>query len=273
MTANSFMQNPVGYAIQNGRAEMNDVLGLFTNPKLLVAYPHTIFASLATGAFMIMSIAAFNLIKKREVDFFKRSMNIALIIGIISTLGVILSGHSQTSYLVESQPMKIAAAEGLWEDSGDPAAWSVLAGIDVENQENTWNLEIPGLLSFLTYGEFSGKVDGMLKLQEQYVQQFGEGNYIPPVKTTYWSFRAMIFSGGLMLLFAAIGIIQHWRKKLEHSTRFLKFLVPAFILPYIANTAGWFMAEIGRQPWVVNGLMTTESGISQMLHQEKSCSH
>src|SRR5690606_15261056 len=158
--------------------------------------------------------------------------------------------------------MKMAAAEGLWEDSGDPAAWKVIAGIDTDNQENTFSLEIPYLLSVLSYGKLEGSLSGMKTLQDQYVEQYGEGNYIPPVKTTFWSFRVMVVSGFLMIFLSFIGLILHWKNKLPTSRCFLKWLIPAIFLPYIANTAGWIMSEIGRQPWVVYGLMTTEAGVS-----------
>jgi len=262
LAANSFMQNPVGYEIANGRAEMNDFLGLLTNQKLLVAYPHTIFASLCTAAFLLIGISAWNVIKKRDIEFFKKSMNISLIVGLVSTLGIAFSGHAQSQYLVEAQPMKMAAAEAIWENTTDPAPWTVVASIDTDNQENNWSLQVPYLLSFLSYGKFSGDLPGMKALQAQYEDLYGAGNYIPPVKTTFWSFRIMVAAGGLMILSSLIGLILIWRKKLEKSTGFLKWLITALFLPYIANSAGWLMSEIGRQPWVVNGLMLTESGVS-----------
>lgn len=262
LAANSFMQNPVGYVIQNGRAEMNDIVAVLTNPKLWVAFPHTIFGSFATAAFFIMGVSAWNLLKKRELDFYKRSMNISLIVGLVAGMGIAFSGHSQATYLMEAQPMKMAAAEGLWEDSEDPAAWTVVANIDVENKESSGRIEIPYLLSYLAYSEFSGKVEGMNTLQEKLVAQYGEGNYIPPVKTTFWSFRIMAATGGVLILLSLVGLLLTWRKKITSSTRYLKWLIPAIFLPYIGNSFGWIMSEIGRQPWVVNGLMLTSDGIS-----------
>ncbi len=262
LAANSFMQNPVGFAIQNGRAEMNDIVAVLTNEKLLVAFPHTIFGSFATGAFFIIGVSAWNLLKKRDIAFFKKSMTISLIVGFVAGLGLAFSGHSQATYLMHAQPMKMAAAEGLWEDSGDPAAWTVIANIDVENKKSTGRIEIPYVLSYLAYSEFSGKVEGMNTLQEKFVEQYGEGNYIPPVKTTFWSFRIMAVTGGVLVLLSLLGLFLTWRKKITSSNRFLKWLVPAIFLPYIGNSFGWIMSEIGRQPWVVNGLMLTSDGIS-----------
>lgn len=262
LVANSFMQNPLGFAIQNGRAEMNDFFAVLTNPKVLVAYPHTIFASLATASFFVLGISAWKLIKKKDVEFFKKSMAIPMIIGIISSMGIAISGHSQATYLMEAQPMKMAAAEGVWEDTADPAPWTVVANIDTESKESSMRLEIPYLLSYLAYGEFDGAVEGMNTLQNEYVQEFGEGNYIPPVKTTFWSFRVMVAAGGLMIFLTLIGLIKGWRGNLETSTGYLKWMVPAISFPFIANFSGWIMSEMGRQPWIVNGLMTTADGIS-----------
>lgn len=262
LTANSFMQNPVGYALQNNRVETTDFLAVITNPKLLVAFPHTIFASLATGAFFIAGVSAYNFLKKRDLDFYKRSMKTALIVGLISTVGIAFSGHAQSTYLVEAQPMKMAAAEGLYEDSGDPAAWTVWANIDTENKEVTGALEIPYLLSYLSYGEFSGKVEGMNSIQARYEEEFGPGNYIPPVKTTFWSFRIMVTAGGLMILLSLLGLIFTQRRTIVDRRFYLKLMVGAIFLPYIANTFGWIMSEIGRQPWIVYGLMETADAVS-----------
>lgn len=262
LAANSFMQNPVGFEIQNGRAEMNDILAVLTNEKLWVAFPHTIFGSFATAAFFIIGVSAWNLLKKRDIDFYKRSMTVSLIVGLTAGLGITLSGHAQASYLMHAQPMKMAAAEGLWEDSEDPAPLTLFANIDVENKESTAKIEIPYMLSYLAFSELSGKVEGMNSLQEKYEQEFGEGNYIPPVKTTFWSFRIMVATGGILMLLSLLGLIYTWRGKLAESTRYLKWLVPAIFLPYIGNSFGWIMSEIGRQPWVVNGLMLTADGVS-----------
>jgi cytochrome bd ubiquinol oxidase subunit I len=262
LAANSFMQNPVGYAIRNGRAETTDFFAVITNPKLLVAFPHVIFGALATGAFFVVGISAWYFLKKRNLDFFKRSVTIGLIVGMISSLGIAFSGHSQSTYLMAAQPMKMAAAEGLYEDSGDPAAWTVIANIDTENKDTSFRLELPYMLSFLAYGEFKGKVDGMNTLQAEYEQLYGDGNYIPPVKTTFWSFRIMAGLGGILILLSLFGLYWNWRGTLVSKSTYLKILVATLFFPFIANSAGWIMSEIGRQPWIVNGLMKTAVSFS-----------
>ncbi|PID15746.1 cytochrome ubiquinol oxidase subunit I [Sporosarcina sp. P34] len=262
LAANSFMQNPTGYVLQNGRAEMNDVVALLTNEKLWVAFPHTIFGSFATGAFFVVGVSAWYLIKKRNVDFFKKSLAISLVIGMLSGLGIAFTGHSQAQYLMHAQPMKMAAAEALWEDSGDPAAWTLLAKIDVENRETTKRIDIPYMLSYLTYSEFKGKVQGMNALEQQMIDKHGEGEYLPPVKTTFWSFRIMVVTGGTLLGLGALGLFLMFRKKIVESVWFLRLLIVGIFLPFIGNSFGWIMSEMGRQPWVVNGLMKTADGIS-----------
>lgn len=263
LAANSFMQRPVGYAIQNGRAEMTDIVALLTNGQLLWEFPHTLFAAYATGAFLVMGISAWKLIRQEEVAFFQSSLRIGMIVGCVSSLAIAQFGHGQAQYLVETQPMKMAASEGLWETSADPAPWTIIAAIDTKSQENSMEWKVPYLLSFLSYSEFSGSVPGMKELQTEYEATYGPGNYIPPVKTTFWSFRIMIAAGSGMILLSLYGIYRMARKKVRSFPRlYLSFLVAAISLPFIGNTAGWIMTEIGRQPWTVFGLLRTEQSVS-----------
>jgi cytochrome d ubiquinol oxidase subunit I len=263
LAANSFMQHPVGFAINNGRAEMNDFFALITNGQLLVEFPHTVLAAYATGAFLVTGISAYKLLKKQEVSFFKKSFEIAAIVGIISSIGVAVAGHAQAQYLVETQPMKMAASEGQWGESGDPAPWRVWANIDPVNKTNSGEFKIPYLLSFLSYSKFSGEVKGINQLQAEYEQQYGPGDYIPPVRTTFWSFRIMVLAGTLMIFLGLYAMYLMWRKKMDRpNTWFMRFMFWGLLLPPIANTAGWVMTEFGRQPWTVFGLMQTKDSVS-----------
>lgn len=264
LAANSFMQEPVGFEIQNGKAVLTDFMALLTNPQLLVEFPHTIFGALATGAMVVGGISAYNILKQNHLEFFRKSLNIAMIVGTISGLMIAFSGHWQAQHLMETQPMKMAASEALWEDSEDPAAWTAIGGIDTDNQSNTWQVDIPYALSFLAYNKFEGAVPGMLSLQQEYEEKYGEGiNYIPPVKTVFWSFRVMVGFGGLMILIGMIGLYYSYRKKtLEKKPWLLKVVLYAIPMPFIANTAGWIMTEIGRQPWTVFGYYTTAQSVS-----------
>ncbi|MGG0382537.1 cytochrome ubiquinol oxidase subunit I [Priestia filamentosa] len=262
LSANSFMQHPVGEVLQRGRLEMHDFAAILTNGQLWVEFPHTLFGSFATGALFITGISAIAFLKKKYVDFYHRSFKVAIAVGVASGIGLALSGHEQAQYLVETQPMKMAAAEGLWENSEDPGAWTAIANIDTANKENTSEVEIPYLLSYLSYGKFSGSVTGMNELQERYTKMYGEGNYIPPVKTVFWSFRVMAVLGGAIVGLAILGAYLYARKKLVQSKWYLRLMVIAISFPFIGNSAGWIMTEIGRQPWVVFGYMQTEDAVS-----------
>ncbi|PNQ80935.1 cytochrome ubiquinol oxidase subunit I [Paenibacillus sp. F4] len=263
LAANSFMQRPVGYEIQNGRAEMKDFAALLTNEQLLWEFPHTLFAAFATGAFLIAGISAWKLMHKKNMDFFKPSFKLSIIVALISAIAIPLFGHGQAQYLVKTQPMKMAASEGLWENSGDPAPWTVIAWIDPGKKENTFEIKVPFALSFLSYSKFTGSVPGMNELQAQYEKTYGPGDYIPPVRTTFWSFRIMIAAGCGMIALALYGAYLTFRKKLEGSHRwFFRLMIWGISLPFIGNTAGWIMTEIGRQPWTVFGLLQTKDSVS-----------
>lgn len=263
LAANSFMQEPVGFELVDGKAVLTDFMALLTNPQLLVEFPHTVFGSLATGALVVAGISAYNLLKKRHLEFFQQSFNLAMIVACISGIAIALTGHSQAQHLMESQPMKMAASEALWEDSEDPAGWTVIGDIDVENQQNNWQIDIPYALSFLAYNKFEGAVPGMLTLQKEYEEKYGEGiNYIPPVKTVFWSFRVMTAFGGLMILISMFGLFFSYRKTIVQQTTLLKVILYSIPMPFIANTAGWIMTEIGRQPWTVFGYYTTAQSVS-----------
>ncbi|WP_042350302.1 cytochrome ubiquinol oxidase subunit I [Bacillus massiliigorillae] len=263
LAANSFMQEPVGIEIVNGKPVLNDFMALLTNPQLLVEFPHTVFGALATGAFVVGGISAFNILRKRNMEFFQRSFVIAMIIALVSGIGIGASGHAQAQHLMTSQPMKMAASEALWEDSGDPASWALIADMDPEEMKNNWSIEIPFLLSLLAYDSFEGSVEGMKTIQATYEKLYGEGvNYIPPVEAVFWSFRVMAAIGGVMILLAIAALFFNKRQTLNNKPWFLKALVWMIPFPFIANTAGWIMTEIGRQPWTVFGLYTTAQSVS-----------
>ncbi|WP_374043742.1 cytochrome ubiquinol oxidase subunit I [uncultured Paenibacillus sp.] len=263
LAANSFMQRPVGFEINNGRAEMNDFFALIGNGQLWVEFPHTVLGAFATGAFLIAGVSAYKLLKRQDTAFFKKSFTIGIIVALIASFATALFGHQQAQYLVKTQPMKMAASEGLWGKSGDPAPWTLYAHIDSNDEKNNFEIKIPYLLSFLSYSKFSGEVKGMHELQAEYEQTYGPGDYIPPVRTTFWSFRIMIAAGCLMIVLGLYGTYLAWRKKLDKpNTWFYRFMLWAISLPFIANTSGWVMTEFGRQPWTVFGLMQTADSVS-----------
>jgi cytochrome d ubiquinol oxidase subunit I len=266
LVANSFMQNPVGYemAADGSRALMNNFPALLTNPHALFQFFHVITAGMVTAAFFIMGISAYHLVKKNNPDFFKKSFKYGAVAGIIAGVLVTVIGHLQGQYLTGAQPMKMAAAEALWETE-DPAALALVAGIDEANRTNTWQLAIPGGLSFMNFYSFtSGQVPGINQLQAQMEAQYGPGNYIPPVALTFWSFRIMFGLALVMALLGLLAVIFYGKGILEKQTWYLKIMFPALFLPYIASTFGWIMAEVGRQPWVVYGLQLLKDGVSDL---------
>jgi cytochrome d ubiquinol oxidase subunit I len=232
------------------------------NPNIWTQFPHVISAGLATASFFVLGISAYHLLRLQENrDSYRRSFQIAAIIGILGTVGVIMTGHSQMQHLVDSQPMKVASAEALW-DSEDPAGLSLFTIGDTKNREDVFAIRIPGLLSLLALDQLYGEVQGINNLQAQYEQEFGPGNYVPPVFITYWSFRAMVGAGFLMLAAMAYALLLVMGEQLEASPRFLKFFIWLIPLPYIANTTGWLLTEFGRFPWIVYGLMKIADGVS-----------
>jgi cytochrome bd ubiquinol oxidase subunit I len=265
LSANAFMQTPVGYALRNGRLEMTDFFELLGNPQLWVEFPHVIFGALATGAMFVTGISAYKLLKKQQLDLFSASFRMGIFVAVVASLLTALSGHSQAQFLMKSQPMKMAASEALWETTGESAPWTVFATINPETKQNGLELQIPHALSILTYNKWTGSVPGMNELQAEYTEKYGPGNYIPPVRTTFWSFRIMVFAGTLMIVLGLIGSYAVWRDRIESYSRYLRWMIPAIALPYIANTSGWIMTEVGRQPWIVFGLQRTEDGVSPLV--------
>ncbi len=263
LIANSFMQQPVGYEIINGRAQMTDFFALVFNPNIWTQFPHVFSSGLATAAFFVLGISAFHLLRAgANRDMHRRSFQIAAIIGVLGVMGVVMTGHSQAQHMVETQPMKMAAAEALW-DTEDPAAMSLFTIGNERERRDVFAIRIPRLLSLLAFNQLDGTVQGINDLQAQYEVQYGPGNYVPPVAVSYWSFRAMVGAGTLMLLAAFYALFLTMGEQVgDKPPRFLKFF-PFFIaLPYLANSTGWLLTELGRAPWVVYGLMRLEDAVS-----------
>ncbi len=270
LIANSFMQQPVGYRLSEYtmpggdvmiRAEMADFFALITNPNVFVQYPHVLASGITTAAFFVLGISAWHLLRKSEdIAIYRRSFQMGAIYGFLGVFLVIVGGHDQAQHMVESQPMKMAAAEALW-DTEDPAAMSILTIGDL-NEEEIFSIRLPSLLSVLAYNTTDAEVRGINDLQAEYEQRYGPGDYVPPIAITYWSFRIMVGLGFLMLALILVTLYLSFEGRIEQNALFLKALIPAISFPYIASSAGWIMAEVGRQPWIVFGLQRTEDAIS-----------
>lgn len=263
LIANSFMQQPVGYEFNavTGRAEMVNFFEMMLNPNIWVMYPHVLAAGLSTAAFFILGISAYHLFKKADTQVFRLSFQLAATVGLLAALLVGFTGHTQGQHMVETQPMKMAAAEALWHTE-DYASLSLLTIGDLAQRNDVFAIRIPGLLSLLAFNQIDRTVEGIYELQAQYEQTYGPGNYIPPVALTYWSFRIMVGAGFLMIALAGYAVFKVMGESFDISRRWARIPLFALALPYIANTFGWIMTEVGRTPWAVYGLLKLEDSVS-----------
>ena len=265
LIANSFMHEPVGYVLRNGRAEMTDFFALLGNPHVWVQFPHVLMSGVTTAAFFIMGISAYHLLRKSpNFVVFQRSFQGAVVYGAIGVVLVILVGHSQAQHMVRVQPMKMAAAEALWE-SENPASFSLITIGNEPERRDVFAIRIPRLLSLLAYNRLDGEVKGIKNLQAEYEQRYGPGDYAPPIALAYWNFRLMVGAGFLMALLALYGLYLVLQNRVDAAPRFLSWLPWAIFLPYLANTTGWLLTELGRQPWIVFGLQKTADAVSPNL--------
>ncbi|MBF0202943.1 MAG: cytochrome ubiquinol oxidase subunit I [Desulfamplus sp.] len=251
LTANGFMQHPVGYTIRNGRAEMTDFFEVLFNKFSLLQIAHVLPAACLLGAFFVMGVSAWHLLKKQHVIFFQKSFRISLVFGLVASLLTGLTGDFHGTHVAEVQPAKLAAMEAHWETRAN-APIVMFAIPDEESGKNLIEIgSIPGLLSFLGYHDFNATVRG--------INDF-PADERPPVLITFAAFRIMVGLGTLFIILMVYGWFR--RDKLMESPLFLKIMLFSIPLPYIAIEMGWVLAEVGRQPWIVYGLMKTSDAAS-----------
>ena len=256
LLANGWMQHPVGYVIRNGRAEMVDFTAMILNPNGLLKFAHQMVSGYIVAAFFIMGIAAWHLLRKNEVTFFRRSFQIAAIFGFISTLLVGLTGDSHATDVAKSQPVKFAAMESVWETTRGAGMHGLIIP-DSENERNSVEmLTVPKMLSILATHSPEGEVKGLKDFPK---------DERPPVWPVFISFRLMVMLGVLFGALSLLAVVLSARNKLERYPWFLKVMVFAIPLPYIVNQLGWIVAEVGRQPWIVYGVMKTSDGVSKAV--------
>ncbi len=261
LIANSFMQQPVGYTLRNGRAELTDFFALVSNPHVWLQFPHVFCAGLATAGFFVLGISAYHLRPKKDHPLFLPSFRAGIAFASIGILGVLLVGHHQAQHMIRTQPMKMAAAEALWQTE-NPASFSLFSMLDEKNRRDVWSLRVPYGLSLLAHNRLEGEVKGIRNLQDEYTQKYGPHDYVPPVSISYWTFRIMVATGFLMLLLLLPGWMILRRASGTLPDFYLKVCMGALILPYIANASGWIFTEMARQPWIVFGLQFTEDAVS-----------
>ena len=265
LVANSFMQHPVGYVLNNGRAEMEDFGALLTNHYLIGEFSHTFFSAVATAGFLVIAVSAWKILHDTSSRYaFRQTLKAGAIYMFIGLLGAMGSGHMHTQYLAEANPMKLASMEALWETE-DPAPFAVYANINEDAHKNDTELTIPSLFSFMLYNKPTGEVKGINALQEELAQEYGPGDYRPDVTGLFYSFRLMVGLGGLMLLIAFVTFLVSWKKDPSDYPLLMRAIPWLFPIVFIVNSCGWYIAEGGRQPWIVVGLQKTAAAVSPNL--------
>jgi cytochrome d ubiquinol oxidase subunit I len=251
LIANAWMQNPVGYTIRNGRAELTDFMAVITQEFAVLTILHTLLAAYVVSAFFVMGISAWHLLKKNQVNFFKKSFRLALFFGLFSTIFLVIEGDFHAVDVAKVQPAKLAAMETHWETKSKAPVF-LFSWPDEENERNYFEIgEIPGVLSLLAFHDINAPVKGLKDFPK---------DERPPVAITAISFKIMV---GLGFYFFSI-MIMGWffRNKFEEKRWFLWLMVFSLPLPYIACEFGWVLAEVGRQPWIVYGLLKTADAVS-----------
>ncbi|MBI4979410.1 MAG: cytochrome ubiquinol oxidase subunit I [Spirochaetes bacterium] len=252
IVANSWMQTPAGYTMENGRAVLTDFAAAVWNPSTIVRFVHTTVAGWLTGAFFTGAIAAYFLIKKRFADeariLFITSMSVVMLTGVVQ----LFTGHAHSVQVGKTQPAKMAAFEGLWE-STDAAPLTLFGLPDEKNEKTHLAISLPRMLSFLIYGDFSTRVAGL--------KEFDKGKR-PPVMLPFASYHIMIVIGMYLFAFALLTGLLMLLRKLTAYVWYLWAAMLSFIVPHIANQTGWIAAEVGRQPWVVYDVLLTKNAVS-----------
>lgn len=259
--ANSFMQTPAGYHIVgqglHARAEVTDFWAMVFSPSSMDRLFHTLCGAWAAGAFLVVSVSAYYLLKKQHIEFARRSMRISLIVAFIASVLQFISGDISARGVAKNQPAKLAAFEGLYNTESN--APLVVAGYVDEPDHKVVGLEAPDMLSFLVYHNPHATVEGLDAIPPQ---------DRPPVESSFLFFHGMVAIGSALFLVSALGLFYAWRRKLADNRWLLWILVFSVLGPEIANQFGWFAAEIGRQPWIVYGLLRTPDGLSKVVQAD-----
>ena len=281
LAANSFMQNPVGFTFnpETGRAEMADFLAVLTNKVQLVTFPHVITSSYMTGGAVVLGVALWLWMKHdgtADAPMYRSAVKVGSIFTVIASLLVIVTGDIQGKIMTEVQPMKMAAAEALY-TSEDNAGFTIFTIGSLDGSKEVFSIKVPGLLSFLATGDFGAKVEGIKELEAKAKElpakvdaQYGPevaklataDSYTPNIPMSYWSFRLMMGLGFLSTLFGIMAWMAARKEKAPSGGLWRQIAIWTPLLPVIAISFGWIFTEIGRQPWIVNGLMTTATGVS-----------
>ena len=255
VATDAWMQHPVGYQVtQRGVIELTSFWELMLNPWALAQYSHNMLGAVQTGSFVMASVGAYYLLTKREEIFGKTFIRTGVLVGLVAaTLQLAPTGDMQGKLVSQYQPVTLAAMEGLFE-TRDGAPLAIIGQPDVANRKLENPLEIPNMLSFLTYKHWNANVRGL--------DSFPEDQWPTNIELLYYSYHIMVGLGTIFIAVMAVSAFLLWRNALYESRWMLWILMLSFPLPYIANTAGWMTAELGRQPWLIHGIMRTVHGAS-----------
>lgn len=263
LAANAFMQNPVGFEINEAknRAELVDIGAVLTNIVALNQFPHTVTASFMFAGAVMVAISAYHLKRSRAVESMRTSLRFGLWTVLAGGVGTALSGDGLGLAMVQTQPMKMAAAEALY-NTAAPASFSIFTWGTPDGKSELFSVRIPNLLSFLSTHTLDGKVEGLNDLQSQYVAAYGPGDYMPTIWITYWAFRWMIGLGVLSMLIAVVGLWLTRKGNVNVPKWAWNVAIWSAPIPVLGISLGWMFTEMGRQPWLVFKLMKTADGVS-----------
>jgi len=257
IASNAWMQHPVGYTVANGRLNISNWLEVMTNSWILPQYLHTMSGAVVTGAFMMAGLGAYYLLARRDIDYGRMFVTLGVIVGLIASVFQLYpSGDLEGTQVTKYQPTKLAAMEGLFQtESG--AGIVILGQPDVPKGTFDNPIIVPNVLSFLTYRRWTAVVRGL--------NTFPADQRPDSIEMLYYSYHIMVGLGTIFIAIMGLALLLLWRRKLFQARWMLWILMLATPFPYIANTAGWFTTELGRQPWIVFGLMRTVHGSSPLL--------
>lgn len=253
LLANGWMQHPVGYVIRNDRAEMVDFLALITNPYGWTKFFHTVFSGYVVAGFFVLGISAYHLLRNNELELFKRSFRIAAVFALISSILVAATGSRSAEEVAAHQPTKFAAMEAHWETKSNVPYYLIILP-DPDNERNAIEaIGIPNLMSLLAFHRLDAEIKGLKDFPKE---------LRPPVMANFLSFKLMAGMGFLFIFLSILALAISKKPTLENQRTLLKILLYSVPLPYIAGQLGWIVAELGRQPWIVYGLLKTSDAIS-----------
>ncbi len=265
IAANAWMQNPVGFEINEarGRAELVDIGAVLTNPVALAAFPHTIAAAFMVSSGLVITAAAWHLARNQHLDTMRPALKFGLWAMVVSGALTTFFGDQLSLAMVATQPMKMAAAEATYDTvCGADASFSIFTLGTPDGTSELFSIRVPYLLSLLSTHSFDGCVEGINDLQAEYTELWGPGDYTPIIWVTYWAFRWMIGLGMAHVLVAVVGLWLTRRGRMPRQKWVWKIAIWSFPLSLGAMIVGWVFTEMGRQPWIVFSQMFTESAVS-----------